>query len=113
MYTNIPKLEVINIIEHIMENCSEITQTDKEEIINILESLMEQNYFQFNQQYYKQTEGLAMGAPTSAILAEVYIQYIEHKKLYHILKKHQIPGCLRYVDDILIIYNQNETYTKH
>jgi hypothetical protein len=49
--------------------------------------MMEQNYFQFNEEYYKQTEGLAMGAPTSAILAEVYIQYIEHKKRYPILKK--------------------------
>jgi hypothetical protein len=38
--------------------------------------MMEQNYFRFNKQYYKQTEGLAMGAPTSAIQAEVYIQYI-------------------------------------
>jgi ABC-type uncharacterized transport system YnjBCD substrate-binding protein len=71
--------------------------------------MMEQNYFRFNQQYYKQTEGLAMGAPTCAILVEVYIQYIEHKKLYQILKKHQIIGYLRYVDDILIIYNQNKT----
>jgi hypothetical protein len=30
--------------------------------------------FQFNQQYYKQTEGLAMVAPTYAIFAEVFIQ---------------------------------------
>jgi hypothetical protein len=70
---------------------------------------MEQNYFRYNQQYYKQTEGLAMGAPTSAILAKVYIQYIEHIKLYPILKKHQIIGYFRYVDDIFIIYNQNKT----
>jgi hypothetical protein len=70
--------------------------------------MMEQNYFQFSQQYYIQTEGLAMGAPTSPILAEVYIQYIEHKKLYPILKKHQICGYFRYVDDILIIYIQSK-----
>jgi hypothetical protein len=50
---------------------------------------MEQNYFQFNQQYYKRTEGLAMGAPTSPILAKVYIQHMEHNQLYQILKKHQ------------------------
>jgi hypothetical protein len=50
-----------------------------------------------------------MGAPTSATLAEVYIQYIEHKKLYPILKKRQIIGYFRYIDDILIIYNQNKT----
>jgi hypothetical protein len=70
---------------------------------------MEQNYFQFNQQYYKQTEGLAMGAPTPAILAEIYIQYMEHKQLYPILKKHQMVRYFRYVDVILIIHNQNKT----
>jgi hypothetical protein len=34
-----------------------------------------------DQQYYKQAEGLAMGAPTSAILAETYIQHMEHKQI--------------------------------
>jgi hypothetical protein len=29
--------------------------------------------------------------------------------LYPILKKHQIIGYFRYVEDILIIYNQNKT----
>jgi hypothetical protein len=68
--------------------------------------MMEQNYFQFNQQYYKQTEGLAICAPTSAILAEVYNEYMEHKKLYPNLKKHKIIGYFRHTDDSLIIYTQ-------
>jgi hypothetical protein len=38
---------------------------------------MEQNYFQIHQQNYKQIEELAMSAPTSLILAEAYIQYLE------------------------------------
>jgi hypothetical protein len=33
---------------------------------------MEQNYFQFDQNYCKQTDELAIGAPTSALLAEAY-----------------------------------------
>jgi hypothetical protein len=62
MYTTISKAEVINIIEM---NDPEITETNQKEIINILKALIEQNYFQFNQEYYKQTEGFAMGAPAS------------------------------------------------
>jgi hypothetical protein len=50
-----------------------------------------------------------MGAPTSAILAEAYIQNMEHKQIYPILTKHQIIGYFRYVDDILIIYDQRIT----
>jgi hypothetical protein len=50
---------------------------------------MEQNYFQFDQKYYKQIEGLAMGDPTSAILAEIFTQHMEHKYIYPILKQNK------------------------
>jgi hypothetical protein len=39
-------------------------------MIHILKTVLEQNYFQVDQEYYKQTDGLAMGAPTSSILAQ-------------------------------------------
>jgi hypothetical protein len=35
---------------------------------------LEQNYIQFNNHFYKQHDRLAMGAPTSAVLAEICIQ---------------------------------------
>jgi hypothetical protein len=50
-----------------------------------------------------------MGAPTSAILAEAYIQNIEHTQIYHILKTQKIIAYFRYVDDILIIYDNKNT----
>jgi hypothetical protein len=50
-----------------------------------------------------------MGAPTSATLAETFIQHLEHTIIYEILKKHQIIDYYRYVDDILIIYNEHHT----
>jgi hypothetical protein len=109
MYTNIPTAEVINIIKNTMETDLEIVKATQDEIIKILRTVIGQNYFQFNEQHYKQIEGLAMGAPTSAIFAETYIQHMEHTQLYPILIKHQIMGYFRYVDNILIIYNQNKT----
>ena len=38
---------------------------------------MGQNYFQYNNQYYKPENGIAMGSPISGILAEIYLQLIE------------------------------------
>jgi hypothetical protein len=58
----------------------------------------------------KQTNGLAMGAPTST-LAEAYIQNMEQKQICPILIKQQIIGFFRYVDDILLIYDQRKTNT--
>jgi hypothetical protein len=37
---------------------------------------------------------------------------MEHKQIYPILLKHKIIGYFRYVDDILLIYNQNKTNIK-
>jgi hypothetical protein len=50
-----------------------------------------------------------MGAPTSAILAEAYIQHMQHKRIYPVLIKHQLIGYYRYIEDILIIYDQKKT----
>jgi hypothetical protein len=50
-----------------------------------------------------------MRAPTSAILAEVFIQYLQYTKIVDILQKSQIIYYHRYVDDILIIYNAHTT----
>jgi hypothetical protein len=52
----------MNIINKILVNDTEIQFSIRNEIIYILKIIMEQNYFQFYQKYYKQTEGLAMGA---------------------------------------------------
>jgi hypothetical protein len=46
---------------------------------------------------------------TSAVLAEAYIQNMEHKQIYQILIKHQIIGYFGYVTDKLIIYDQRKT----
>jgi hypothetical protein len=50
-----------------------------------------------------------MGAPTSAILAEISIQHLEHNDIIDILQKHHIIDYYRYVDDIQIVYNENNT----
>jgi hypothetical protein len=74
--------------------------------------ILDLNYLKYNDQYYKQQESLAMGAPTSAILSELYLQYLEHNEIYNILTKHSILIYSRYVDDILILYNNAYTNIK-
>jgi hypothetical protein len=56
-----------------------------------------------------QHDGLAMGAPTSSILSEFYLQHLENSKIYDILLNCNIVGYFRYVDDLLIIYNERKT----
>jgi len=50
-----------------------------------------------------------MGAPSSAALSEIYIQHLEHTKITDIIVQQNIIGYFRYVDDILVVYDQSVT----
>jgi hypothetical protein len=105
IYTNIPIKELVNIIESTCENKG-LEFTLKEEILRIIRLIVTQNYFKFQNKTYIQKNGLAMGAPTSSILSEIYLQYMENTKIFYILRNSRIEGYYRYVDDILIAYNE-------
>jgi len=49
----------------------------KEQIKRLLKIIIEQNYFQYNDQFFKPKNGIAMGSPVSRKLAEIYLQHIE------------------------------------
>jgi hypothetical protein len=111
MHTNIPTGELIRIIEIACQNNC-IESNLKSDVIKLINTILDQNYFQFHGKTYIQSEGLAMGAPTSSVLSEIYLQHLENTEIYNLLIKHNIEGYFRYVDDILIIYNENRTNVK-
>jgi hypothetical protein len=86
MYTSMPQQELLNIIHEAMEN--NYTQSEHiNEIMSLVKIILNQNYFQHNNQTFKQQDGMAMGAPTSAILSEIFIQYLEHNSIQKVLQK--------------------------
>jgi hypothetical protein len=58
-----------------------MSKEDKEELLYILRVILEQKYLQFNNKSFKQNKGLTMGAPTTAILAETFIQHLKHTRI--------------------------------
>jgi hypothetical protein len=108
MYTNVPTDELINIINSL---CKDKLIQDKltNEIIQITKLIIQQNYFQFQNQFFIQENGLAMGAPTSSVFSEIFLQHMENTTIYKILTQNHIIGYFRYVDDILIIYKKSVT----
>jgi len=105
MYTNIPTKDLISIINSLCKNHN-IEDRVTREIISKTNLIM-QNHYIFQDKTYVQNNGLAMGAPTSSILSEIYLQSLENTRIFDILKEEKIIGYFRYVDDILIIYNEN------
>jgi hypothetical protein len=80
-------MEVKSIRKDALDQDHHTKHEDKEELLNLTNTILEQNCIQFNNHFYKQHDGLAMGAPTSAILTEIFIQFLEHTVIYKILKK--------------------------
>jgi hypothetical protein len=110
MYTNISIRELTDIIRNILHNNS-TPEKQKQELVTLINTIINHNYLQFNNEYYKQKDGLAVGAPTSAILAEIFIQHLVHTHISNILRKHIIDYS-RYVDDIRTAYIQLK-YHRH
>ena len=80
MYSNIPVAELAKIIEVVYEQNGLYTKT-RNEIIQMYNILTKQNYFQYEYLQHIQEDGLAMGAPTSSILSEIYLRYLENRVL--------------------------------
>ena len=51
------------------------------DIILLLEFCLKNTYFSFQDQFYEQVEGAAMGSPVSPIVANLYMEYLEQKAL--------------------------------
>jgi len=80
MYTNIPTHKLLSIIDTACSN-NLVEESLKRDIINLSKTIIKQNYFQFEDMTYWQHEGLAMGAPTSSIFSEFYLQYQENSRI--------------------------------
>jgi hypothetical protein len=63
-------------------------------------------YFQYEQQYYRQTRGMAMGSPLSSVLCNAYLEDLESTAIESFHIKPYV--FLRYVDDIYIEWPSSE-----
>ena len=105
LYVNLPKQGIIQSTAIWMDRNKVCTDIKEQQILQLLKVITEQNYFQYNNQYFKSEKGIAMGSPTSATLAEIYLQLIEERYIKHWIEKQNIVYYKRYVDDIFIIFD--------
>lgn len=103
--------ETGDIIADNLDN-NKIEPHAKQDLLNWYDTITNQNYFSNNGKILIQKDGLAMGAPTSGIIAEFFQQHLEDTHLAHLFRKHKITAYFCYVDDILIIYDSRHTAYK-
>jgi hypothetical protein len=108
LYPSIPISETKTILTNILKHNLIDPQT-KTEILNYYEVITQQNYFSHNGKIIIHQDGLAMGAPSSGLIAEIFLQHLEHTHNPHLTQKHHIAKYCRYVDDIFIVFDSYNT----
>jgi hypothetical protein len=81
---------VIEIREIIAKNLEE-NQLDpkiRQELLNCYDTITQQNYFTNKGEILIQKDGLAIGAPTSSLIPEYFLQNLEHRHVTHLSDKH-------------------------
>jgi hypothetical protein len=108
IYANIPVTETKQILENMLSSHKTNPQVTAE-ILKRYDVVTTQNYFTHKEKIILQTDGLAIGAPSSSIIAEIFKQAIEHSHMPLLAQKHLLINYFRYVDDILLIFDSQHT----
>ena len=84
LFTSVPIDPALNIIKDLLDKdttLKERTVMEVGDIILLLEFCLKNTYFSFQDQFYEQVEGAAMGSPVSPIVANLYMEYLKQKAL--------------------------------
>lgn len=77
MYSNIPVAETKKILTDVMKHILLDVRTQRE-FLNWYDVITRQNYFINKNDIIIQNDGLAMGAPSTGIIAEIFSQHAEN-----------------------------------
>ena len=103
LFTNIPIYETIAIILNKLFPTEDTIYCgfNKSEFNTLLELSVSDNHFLFNNQIYKQTEGMAMGSPLGPTFANIFMNALETEFLDNCDLTFKPNFYKRYIDDTI------------
>ena len=84
LFTSVPIDPALNVIKDLLEKDEKLNDRRVLSVQNIMELLqfcLHNTYFSFQNKFYEQVEGVAMGSPVSLTVANLYMEYFEGKAL--------------------------------
>ena len=108
MYVNLSITAIMQNVSYWLNKHNNHNKQLSEQVLKMINTIVKQNYFQYEDQIFQPEKGIAMGSPISSMIAEIYLQYLENVYIKRWLDSKEILFYIRYVDDILILYDQTE-----
>ena len=109
LFTQVPIDEALKVIEQRLkedETLMDRTSIPVEDICELTKLCLKSTYFQYQDQFYEQIEGAAMGSPLSPIIANIYMEHFEEKTLSSAPLKPKV--WRRYVDDTFVLWSHSQ-----
>jgi hypothetical protein len=81
LFTNVPIEESLQIIKTKLDTDQEKNiyfNLKTEVILEILEVCMRTTYFQVDDKFYEQKEGMAMGSPLSRVMSNIFVENLNN-----------------------------------
>ena len=105
LFTNVPLKETVDFLCDFIETNFIDIGIPVADLKVLLMKCTSNVQFKFNGNFYRQTDGVAMGSPLGPLLADIFMAKLENNQL-----KSAINNCkvyARYVDDIFVMINAN------
>ena len=113
LFTNTPLDEIIeNCINDLFANNDTVYNFIKEDLKELLKFPSCESFFTFDNEYYSQLDGVAMGSPLGPTLAITFFCHFEKQWLSDCLQDFCPNIYRRYVDDIFVTFNSYEHLKK-
>ena len=107
LFTNVPLDYTINLIlKKVYEEKAISTKLSKKDFKTLLELCTKCMHFSYNNDIYKQVDGVAMGSPLGPVLANVFMVELENTLVRKLMDKMNL--WYRYVDDTFTFIKEGE-----
>ena len=111
LFTNIPLDETIDIcVKKLFKTLDTLVKgISKNDFRDLLNLATKESFFTFNNKFYIQVDGVAMGSPLGPILANIFLSHHEENWLNKCPIKFKPSFYRRYVDDIFVLFESSES----
>jgi hypothetical protein len=106
LYANIPINKVIGITQPFL-HYSNSNKTLQQQTVT-LRAILQTSYFYYNNEFYRLSNGVALGSPISSFVAEIFLHYFRHQIIKHSVENKSVIVFTHYVHDILIICDHSK-----